>query len=375
MHRLTFVLVAALVSIAGAAQAQDLGGQWQGAVQAGPQNLRMVIKISKIASGYEAVLYSIDQSPQGIAGTVTAQGTAVKIVFPGLGATFEGKLSADGNSIAGALSRGPMPVTLNLVRASGDIAWKIPEVPAALRPMAATATPKVETATIKPSRPDQQGKVLTIRGRTLVTINTSVSDLIVFGYGLHQKQVIGAPAWIESEKFDLTVQPDGEGVPNERQIRMLLQQILSDRFGLATHRDKRELPAYVLTVAKEGMKLTKSSGDPNGLPGLMFRGLGVLPVTNATMDNFAGVMQAAVLDRPVVDQTGLTGRYDFTLTWTPDESQFASMGVRVPPPTGDPNAPPGLFTAIQEQLGLKLESTKAPVDVLVVDRIQRPSEN
>ena len=121
--------------------------------------------------------------------------------------------------------------------------------------------------------------------------------------------------------------------------------------------------------------LTKSAGDPNGLPALIFRQLGVLPVQNATMGDFAGVMQSAVLDRPVVDQTGLTGRYDFTLRWTPDETQFAGMGIRVPPPTGDASAAPGLFTAIQEQLGLKFEATKAPVDVLVVDRAERPSDN
>jgi len=100
-----------------------------------------------------------------------------------------------------------------------------------------------------------------------------------------------------------------------------------------------------------------------------------LPAINATMADFAGVMQTAVLDRPVVDQTGLPGRFDFTLTWTPDESQFGGLGVKVPPPTDDASAPPGLFTAIQEQLGLKLESTKAPVEVLVVDRAERPSEN
>ena len=97
---------------------------------------------------------------------------------------------------------------------------------------------------------------------------------------------------------------------------------------------------------------------------------------NATMGDLAGVMQTAVLDRPVIDKTGLQGRYDFTLRWTPDETQFVNMGVRVPPPqANDPDAPPGLFTAFQEQLGLKLESTKGPVDVLVVDRIDKPSEN
>jgi uncharacterized protein (TIGR03435 family) len=82
-----------------------------------------------------------------------------------------------------------------------------------------------------------------------------------------------------------------------------------------------------------------------------------------------------VLDRPVVDQTKLAGKFDFTLTWTPDESQFGGMGVRVPPPSGDAAAPPGLTTAMPEQLGLRLESTKATVDVIVIDRVEKPSDN
>jgi uncharacterized protein (TIGR03435 family) len=132
---------------------------------------------------------------------------------------------------------------------------------------------------------------------------------------------------------------------------------------------------YAIVVGKNGPKLTKSEGDPNGLPGLFFRGLGVLPARNATMADFAGVMQGAVLDRPVVDQTGLSGRFDFTLTWTPDEFQFGGLGIRVPPPADNAAAPPDLFTAMQEQLGLKLEATKAPAEVFVVDRVEKPSAN
>ena len=122
--------------------------------------------------------------------------------------------------------------------------------------------------------------------------------------------------------------------------------------------------------------LRASVGDPNGLPGLMFRGLGALPATNTTIAEFANVMQTAVLDRPVVDQSNLTGKWDFTLNWTPDEFQFSQMGPRPPaqPPAGA-SAPPDLFTAFQEQLGLKLESTRAPAEVLVIDRVEKPSEN
>jgi uncharacterized protein (TIGR03435 family) len=93
------------------------------------------------------------------------------------------------------------------------------------------------------------------------------------------------------------------------------------------------------------------------------------------MTDFANVMQGTVLDRPVVNQTGIPGRYDFVLRWTPDEFQFASLGARPPAPTGDPNAPPDIFTAFQEQLGLKLESSKAQAEVFVIDRAEKPSEN
>jgi uncharacterized protein (TIGR03435 family) len=108
---------------------------------------------------------------------------------------------------------------------------------------------------------------------------------------------------------------------------------------------------------------------------LFFRGLGDLGVRNANMADFTGLMQQAVLDRPVLDQTELTGRYDFTLVWTPDDSQFAGMGAKIPPPTDSANAPPNLYTAIQEQIGLKLEATKAPADVMVIDHVEKPSEN
>jgi uncharacterized protein (TIGR03435 family) len=155
----------------------------------------------------------------------------------------------------------------------------------------------------------------------------------------------------------------------------MLQKLLVERYKLTFHRDKKELSVYVLTVAKTGPKLTKSQWDPNGLPGLFFHAPGDMHVTNANLADFAGVMQQDVLDRPVLDQTGLAGRFDFTLKWTPDDSQFAGMTAKIPPPTDGANAPPNLYTAIQEQIGLKLDATKAPTEVLVIDHVEKPSEN
>ncbi len=360
----------------GALLAQSLTGTWQGTLEAG-RDLRIVLKISTTAADtLKAVMYSIDQGGQPMpAGAVTLQGSAVKISVPGIAGTYEGKLSADGTSITGTWSQGPTPLPLNLKRATNETAWTIPEPPPPPKPMAADANPAFEVATIKPSKPETQGRGFMVRGRQFSTLNTSLSDLITFAYGLHPRQITGGPAWMESDKYDLAAKPDGEGQPNDKQWKMMVQKLLADRFKLSFHRDKKELSAYALVVGKTGPKLTKSEGDPNGLPGLFFRGLGVLPARNATMVDFAGTMQTAVLDRPVVDQTGLSGRYDFLLTWTPDETQFVGLGVKIPPATDNADAPPDLFTAIQQQLGLKLESTKAPVEVLVIDQAEKPSAN
>lgn len=374
MKNLTLWVVALVTIAAAVVRAQDITGSWQGTLQAG-RPLRVIFKITNDGGALKTVMYSIDQGAALAASTTSLQGTAVKIAIPGISGSYEGKLSADANAIAGTFTQGGMSLPLNLERATAGTAWAIPAPPAAAVPMAANARPVFEVATIKPSNPGAQGKGYTVRGRQVLTLNTSLSDLMTFAYELHARQIAGGPAWLETDKYDVTGQPDIVGLPNVAQMRLMVQKLLADRFKLAFHREKKELSVYALVVGAKGPMLTKSAGDPNGLPALIFRQLGVLPVQNATMGDFAGVMQSAVLDRPVVDQTGLTGRYDFTLRWTPDETQFGGMGIRVPPPTGDASAAPGLFTAIQEQLGLKFEATKAPVDVLVVDHAERPSDN
>jgi uncharacterized protein (TIGR03435 family) len=132
------------------------------------------------------------------------------------------------------------------------------------------------------------------------------------------------------------------------------------------------MPVYVLTVAKGGPKL--KAADANSVENSGCEHLGVCSFHKRTVANFARFMQFVVLDRPVVNKTGIEGEFDFTLKWTPDESQFNGMGFRVPVPEGM-SALPGLFTAMQEQLGLKLEPKKTQAEVLVIDHVERPSEN
>src|SRR5262245_8775458 len=367
------IAVLAVLSASVLAQPQNMAGQWQGTLQAGKE-LRLVFVIANAdGGGLRATMHSIDQGSQGIpVSEISLKGTTLRMSVAVINGTFEGNLSADGTSIAGTWKQGTGGLSLTLRRATPDTAWTIPAPP---QQMAADAPAVFEVATIKPSVPDRPGKVFTVKGRQVITINTTTNDLITFAYDLHAKQIVGGPPWMESDKYDVNGQPESQGVPSRAQLSQMLRKLLEDRFKFTFHREKRELSVYAITVAPGGPKLTKNDTNPNGLPGLFFKGLGTLPGVNATMGDLAGVMQTAVLDRPVVDKTGLQGRWDFTLRWTPDETQFAGLGVRVPPPSNDPDAPPGLFTAFQEQLGLKLESTKAPVDVLVVDRVEKPSEN
>ena len=353
--------------------AQSLADTWQGTLHAG-RDLRTVVKISKAdGGGYKAVFYSIDQGGDGFPVTkITLDGNTVKMTLSGIG-TYEGKLSADGKTIDGTWTQGP-PLTLNFTRATPETEWTIPPPSPKIPPMDANASPGIEVATIKPTKPDEQGFMLVFRGGHFQTKNISLSRLLAFSYGVQDKQLIGLPPWAETDKYDIDAKPDIDGTPNRKQLQGLVQKLIAQRFSLTFHRDKRELSVYVLSVAKTGAKLTKSE-DQGGLPGFGLRGLGALNVHNSSMSEFAGMMQETVMDRPVIDQTGLAGRYDFTLNWTPDDSQFGGMGAKVPPPTDNTNPPPNLYTAIQEQIGLKLDATKAPTDVMVIDHAEKPSEN
>lgn len=378
--------IIALAALSGGAAFSQLSGQnitgtWQGTIQppqAQGRGLRIVLKISTTdADKLAAVMYSIDQqSPAIPATTFTRSGSTVKMTVTPLNGTYEGKVSTDGNSIEGIWSQG-MPLTLNLVRATAETAWVIPEPPPPPKPMAADANPGFEVATIKPARPEGRFSLTVNRSGMLNTTSTTVADLIKFAYDLHPRQITKGPTWLESEKFDITAKPDTEGIPNPTQLKTMVQKLLKERFQLTFHDEKKELSVYAITVTKTGPKLTKNESGGN-LPGYG-GGRGTFLVRNSSIAEFGHILQANILEQPVVDQTGLGAtRYDFTLKWTPDPSQSQIGGPappNAPPPADTADAPPDIFTAFQQQLGLKLENTKAPVDVMVVDRLEKPSDN
>jgi uncharacterized protein (TIGR03435 family) len=244
--------------------------------------------------------------------------------------------------------------------------------------MAADAEPGIDVATIKPN--DSGGtslQVLTFRGRDLLTVNSSLADLMMFAYSVQMKQIIGAPGWIETDRYDIVATPDQEGTPTAEQVRIMIRKLLADRFQLKFHHDKRELSAFVLTVGKDGSKLRPA--QPNG----NLHGIGIQPAktgammfaNNAPIPAFTSFLQSLVFDRPVVDQTGLTGRYDLTVTFTPDDSLFNGDPPAFPKPAEGVEPAPSLFEAIQQQLGMKLTAEKTQVDVLAIDHVEKPSAN
>jgi uncharacterized protein (TIGR03435 family) len=372
MKTIRWWMVALTVLLVSMLHAQDLSGNWQGTLQAG-QGLRTVLKISQDDGKYKAVMYSVDQGGQPIpVTTITVQAKTVTFAIKPLDVTYVGTLNPDGASITGNTTQGGQTHALNLQKVTPENTWAIPEP---LKPMPADAKPKFDVLTVKPSDPNRPGKLFTVRGRHVKTINTNVNDLITFAYGLHARQIVDGPAWFGTEKFDLDGVPDVEGQPSSEQLKMLIQNALTERFKLTFHHGQRELSVYALTVGKGGPKMTVTADKVSDHRSFLFRRLGELTVSNSTMKDFCDGMQAAVMDKPMVDHTGLTDRYDFQLSWTADESQFAQMGATVPPPTDDPKAPPSLYTALQEQLGLKLDPVKAAADVFVIDRVEKPSAN
>jgi uncharacterized protein (TIGR03435 family) len=232
-----------------------------------------------------------------------------------------------------------------------------------------------EVATIKVTDESVPGRYMVMKSDHHLTEHAySLKGLIAAAYDLNAKTISGEPGWANSEHWDIEAVTPGDVRPTHDEQMKMLRALLTERFKLTFHREKKEFSTYALELAKGGPKL-KASADANAPPtvgpGVVYPQKIVLPGRNATVGELASLLQRAILDRPVVDQTGLTGRYDFDLDWAPDDSQF---GGDAPKPTDSTPSLP-LFEAMQQQLGLRLEATRGAVDALVVDGVERPSEN
>jgi len=235
-----------------------------------------------------------------------------------------------------------------------------------------------EVASIKPSSPDAKGSsIQLVPGGGLNMTGIPLRTMIALANGVREFQVSGGPGWVGTERFDVTARVASAAAKgqedlakmNEGQFKTVrdqsnerLRALMADRFQLVVHKETKEQPIYALLVSKNGAKLkeVKEAGARQG----MNMGRGRAQGFGASVEMLVQDISSA-MGRPVIDKTGLNGKYDFILEWTPDMA-----------PTGD-SAPAGptIFTALQEQLGLRLESQKGPVETIVIDRAEKPSEN
>ena len=231
--------------------------------------------------------------------------------------------------------------------------------------MVRDASPGFLVATIKPTDPKETRDGFPTEGHHISCVNETVATIMSVAYSIHVKQIVDGPEWLTKDRYDINGIPDVAGVPDLKQMREMYQKLLAERFHLVFHHETREMPIYAIRVAKDGPKLT--AADPKetrintGNSGS--GGQRTLKFTNMSIPDFALNLNFYE-NRPVMDQTSLKGRYNFTLTWTYDVSRV-----------GDADAAPSLVTAINEQLGLKIEAVKGPADAYVIDHVERPSEN
>lgn len=262
-----------------------------------------------------------------------------------------------------------------------------------------TPAPVFEVASIKPDKPAGNRMMFGTRWTPdgLTTTGSTARSFIVMAYNVQDSQIFGAPNWINSERYDIQARVGGSVVeklqklsPDQRTLarQHMLQALLADRFKLVIHRETKELPVYALVIGRNGPKLKEAEPDENyanGMKGADGHALGksVMRVGGGELTGQAIPMaflvqtlsdQPELKDRVLLDRTGLTGSYDFTLQWAPENSMLNGMQKPDNATTPDSSGP-SLFTAIEEQLGLKIESTKGPVDALVIDHVERPSEN
>jgi uncharacterized protein (TIGR03435 family) len=271
--------------------------------------------------------------------------------------------------------------------------------PAAQLPATTAELPAFEVSTVKPSDPNHPGSRLWFTPDGIKITGVSLQMTVREALGTEDDHVLGEPSWTKTAMFDIEAKVAPEVAPrlkdmNMDQRRQMLVPLLEDRFQLKFHHETRELTVYELVVAKSGVKMQAAKpadgttpGPPPGpgqppRPGshmLMTRGPGHIESTGTGMEFLAHVLSGQ-LGRTVVDKTGLTGNWDYKLDWTPDDASLlvskgggdgaAGDGVSTPENSG-----PSLFTAVQEQLGLKLESVKTPADVIVIDQIEQPTPN
>ncbi|HXE07625.1 MAG TPA: TIGR03435 family protein [Acidobacteriaceae bacterium] len=253
------------------------------------------------------------------------------------------------------------------------MAQSIPVSQVAATPEARPRFDAFEVASIKPVKVDAKaGRYFKMDGpHRWTATNFTLEALIALAYDLNPRTISGGPEWVRTERFVISAVTPNDVHPVRLEQMRMLRALLVDRFALKFHRQDKQMEIYELTVGKDGPKLAPAAkpDDPPQIVGVVFPDRIQVPARSVTMDDFVAMLQRATLDRPTVNRTGLTGKYDFDLKFAQDESQY---GGEVPK-AAENSQSPSLFTAVREQLGLKLTATRGTVSTMVVDSVQEPS--
>lgn len=261
-----------------------------------------------------------------------------------------------------------MPLALDTSQKTADVQTKLPEY---------------DVASVKVNKSGDRMMRIMNSPDGFSCINIPLQTLIANAYGIRQDLITGGPSWVDSTGFDVQAKVAGADIEtfkklSPRQRSALLQALLAERFKLKVHHETKVLPMFDMVIAKGGLKLkplapaqpsaadATKDPDPASHRGMMTMGPGMFKGESLPMSAVANQL-SFVLEHTVVDKTGLTGDYDFDLKWTPEDAE--------PPADGSAESSASIFTAVQEQLGLKLQSTKGPLDTLVIDHAELPSQN
>jgi uncharacterized protein (TIGR03435 family) len=229
-----------------------------------------------------------------------------------------------------------------------------------------------EAASIKLNNSGQRGQGISTRPARIKIVNSSLKLCVQMAWNVKDFQVSGGTGWMDSEHYDIDAVAAEPFKKDE--YREMLKTLLAERFGLAVHSEMQDKQGYALVVAKNGSKLRPPVEDPSVQFSMTPSGDTTLKAPNVSMAQLASALSNS-LGAIVVDKTGIEGRFDASFQWTPDQPMRLKSGDPAPAPTPDAAPGPSIFTAIQERLGLRLESRKVPTEVIVIDHANRPSEN
>jgi uncharacterized protein (TIGR03435 family) len=365
-HRCAVCLLLILLFASGAF-AQTLPGVWQGTLPV-DRNGRIVVRMALSDAGaLRGTFQRVDSDTAALPFlSLTASAGALVAESDIFHVAFRGKLSTDGQTLAGTWMQDQKSYPLTLMRTAPEQAWQ--HGGAAVAAMPVTADPSFEVASIRPSAPGTKGYRYDLRTRDFGAHNVSLSDLMKFAFQVRARQISGASAWMDEEKFDIAGKSDAPGQPSVDQYRVMVRKLLMERFQLRFHTLQQSFPVYALTSTGPQSAMTPTNPDLNtyGISLKQDPGSDTTQVrfSSESMPEFVDILMNFIEERQIVDESGLSGRFDFTMILPTSALQSPDHGERST-----------AFLRAVQPLGFRLVPKSALVPVMVMDHVERPSAN